>query len=182
MLFFHFRKLHVIDHESTHRDEEKERLFKQVASNLIKLFMLLTALGAVKTSGATQKLIIEALLIALVVFFLVLLLHTMLQDHISTTFFAILFIIVLAGVVSVLTLSLTSWTAAFVTLGLWVFTIIVLLFFNSQELILSAVSERVKKLMESYMPQRRVPTIIQKWISACWPQRSDPSPRRAEMV
>lgn len=77
---------------------------------MIKLFMLLTALGALKTLGATQKLIIEALLIALVVFFLVLLLHTMLQDHISTTFFAILFIIVLAGVVSVLTLSLTSWT------------------------------------------------------------------------
>lgn len=163
-------------------EEGNKKRFQRVAATkptMIQWFMLLTAFGARKAFDAGQKLIAKnhnlmtALLWAVVAFFLVVLLSTMLQCYFeylssSSTFLAILLILILAGVVLVLALTPLSRTVATTTLGLWVITITVVVLFHCQnQLIANAMLGRIKKSKEKYKPRRGVPKIIQKWVASC---------------
>lgn len=155
--------------------------FKQVAESLTKLFTLLTTLGvAVKTSDhagheffTKHYILIHALTLGIVAFFLVLVLHAVLQQQVSSNFFATLLLLVLGTVVSVLASSLISRTTALITLTLWAIVFILVIIFKFQELykpFLDAVFERTKKWIGSFKPQFPTPKNVQKWFQSYWQQ------------
>lgn len=142
-------------------NDHKREAFHDLANILYKMFTILATLVALKFTDPGhyhQHTATECVLAAIILYFLLWLLHTLLQHPINTVaaFFPISLLLLLGCIVSFLTLTLISFNnIAIITLALWIIVFIVVVMFNFYHQ-LCQLSRRTRELIQNYMPQLRV--------------------------